>query len=279
MNVTFLSLALSPLFGTTQNIPKLKQYAVLNSAVRSGSSFDRAYLSKEVMTTREDGECPGINTIRNQDGKCECLPGFPFGNPVDGYGCWKCNSECHLNAQCVSPGKCVCLKGYIGDGITTCNVPVPHVKALAPENITSKTEFINVVFETDTNFSAFSGFCRIGTTISLGEIISFDTIQCHVPPSTQSAMSVALSFDNVTWSTERFFLVFTDLDVKKKIVMVWQVWLVIAVVVVGIMIFYATRKRKENVVNQENPDERVAFNPTKPRPGIDDIEDPVIDHV
>lgn len=237
-------------------------------------------VDKDTMESYSRGdafECKGLNTIRNAKGECDCLPGFPYGDPTNAYGCWKCNDECHTNAQCVSPGKCKCIKGYIGDGVHACDIPVPHVKALNPENVTRKSESVNVIFETETNFSAFSGFCRIGTTITLGEVISADTIQCQIPPAKQEVLSVAISFDNTTWSTEKHFLVFTDFDGRKNIVMVWQVWLVIAVAVVAIAIYIATRKHKEAAAVQENPDERVAFNPTKPRPGIDDIEDPVIE--
>ena len=208
----------------------------------------------------EHDECEGQNTIRDKDGNCHCLPDFPFGDPNSKDGCYKCLEQCHEKAICAPPGKCKCIQGLVGDGKTQCNFPTPQVIDVTPKQISKdSSELISVSFTTSSNYTALSGFCKIGNQIQKAiSVTENNVMKCNPPKSTISAQRVSISFDNVTFSEEQFFIELSDAHYKPSIQIVWQVWAVVLMAVIAIVI-YTNFQKSSKETDTFSPEERIGF--------------------
>ena len=105
--------------------------------------------------------CNGPHTRKGSNGLCECVEGFEYGDPFSKYGCYHCNHKCHDDAICSYPGKCVCKNGMIGDGIKTCDIPLPIVTSMSPTLARSVGgETIIVHYYTESNYTQKYGYCK-----------------------------------------------------------------------------------------------------------------------
>ena len=168
-----------------QNLPKINKY----------KDFD---------------ECDGINTLKLANNSCICLSGFIYGDP-NGDGCFKCVNECHFRAKCLFPGQCVCEKGFFGDGIEVCSIPIPILeettmvsfKSSGGENITFK-------IKPNLNFFPFEAFCKFGNLIIKSNNFSNNFIECITPKLNNGVYKSYVSFSNETWSKEMIFIDFFE---------------------------------------------------------------------
>ena len=145
--------------------------------------------------------CPGPNTIRIPIGDCKCKEGFPFGDPYDPKGCWKCADRCNSNAECVYPGKCICKESYFGDGINSCERKIPRIVDYAPSEGKNGT-IVNITFSYPNASSSKSAFCKFGSIPVSATEITESYILCPAPHRKPSTVSLSISFDTLQWSNE-----------------------------------------------------------------------------
>jgi len=226
----------------------------------------------------EKYECDGPNTFMDSNHKCACLDGFPYGDPSSSNGCWKCISQCHVNAVCSYPGKCVCAYGYIGDGTMICMIPKPVVSKVSPSQILLNSSYVvTVSFSVSTNFTAVEGFCRFGKTIVPAEILGKDSAQCLAPKTSSPALRLSFSFDNISWSEEQIYIEYQNQEEKKSIVFVWQVWALAFAIISFVAIFSFCKAEAPIAEKSDKKDERQAFNPLSQRQKFEEVQAPFED--
>ena len=211
------------------------------------------------ISSLESDECEGQNTLKLENGTCVCLPDFPFGNPYSKDGCFKCIDQCHEMAICAPPGKCKCINGLIGDGKTFCSIPNPQIVEVSPKKVQKDSkELVNVEFKTETNYTAIKGYCKFGNTVYEAITVTDNVMKCITPKSSQTALRLSISFDNVTFTEDQIFIEFTDSAQKPSIQIVWQVWAVILLIIICGVIYTNFQKPAKEVDNFL-PEERVGF--------------------
>ena len=137
-------------------------------------------------------------------GRCECEPGYPYGDPNLATGCFKCSQQCAENAFCGYPGKCICNPGFSGDGSKEC-IPLPPVLvSVSPEfAIAYKRLEANITFETDPRADFKVGFLKLRSNIYTCHLLKKGLFNCTIPNVGKSGtVEFHLSFDNQTWSKE-----------------------------------------------------------------------------
>jgi hypothetical protein len=146
-------------------------------------------------------KCPGQNTIRIPIGTCECKQGYPYGDPNDERGCWRCVDECAPGAECAFPGVCACPEGYLGDGKTKCEQITPIIYRYFPrEGIADTTVNISYFYENSTKYTG--AYCRFGS-IPVGTIeLASNYMLCKAPPGKPGIVPLSISFDAAQWSKE-----------------------------------------------------------------------------
>lgn len=216
-------------------------------------------------------ECQGPHTLAKGNGTCVCLPNFPFGNPYSKQGCYTCVDQCNDKALCIFPGKCACINGLVGDGIQNCSIPIPKLTSVDPVKISkSSITYITAEYEIPTNYTTISGFCKIGNTISKAVKITRSGFKCEVKPSDIPIQRVSISFDNNTWTEETFYIQFIDNYAPETFQIVWQIWVFVVIIIVGIYIFLRTQK-VDDKKEEFTKDERQAFTAHG--------KDPIINHI
>ena len=154
-------------------------------------------------------KCPGQNTNRIPIGTCECKSGYPFGDPNDEKGCWRCADKCALNAECVYPGICTCPEGYFGDGKTKCELITPKIISYYPRQGTSDT-IVNISYTYENSSKFTSAFCKFGSIpVSTTEFTS-SYMLCKAPTRKPEIVSLSISFDTVQWSKEDATFIYVD---------------------------------------------------------------------
>lgn len=149
---------------------------------------------------RDYDECEGINTLI-VDGKCQCMPGFPFGDP-NGKGCYKCIDQCNKSAKCVYPGKCECEKGLFGDGITECYIPIPFIIDTPPRDLqTAGNEHYTIRIKPIPKFFPLKAYCKFNDTVVKANSSDSHAIHCITPKLQKGTYFVYASFDNQAYSS------------------------------------------------------------------------------
>lgn len=172
-----------------------------------------------------------MNTYKDKNNTCRCLPGFKYGDPVSKFGCFNCQTECHAKGYCAHPGKCVCQRGLVGDGITRCEIPTPEVTGIYPTKIRKQGyEDIQVTYYLNEPHNPHYIWCKFQNVTVLGELIEQGIVKCTAPPSNEYAVRVSLSFDTQNFSNSDVFIYY---DQESKIEFKIN-WIVIAV---GLIIF------------------------------------------
>ena len=150
--------------------------------------------------TNETSECIGKNTFIDSDGLCACLPNFLFGDPYSENGCFNCNKSCHINGECVDTDICKCKAGYLGDGETVCVPRFPLPLSIIPKNCSIKgNEEIVIELENETK-NVQHIFCKFGTTMVLGVMITNKTLSCVAPIGEKGKVEVKVSDDYNDWN-------------------------------------------------------------------------------
>ena len=166
-------------------------------------------------------ECKGMNTYKDSEFVCRCLPGFPFGDPVSKEGCYRCDTECHSHGYCAYPGVCKCFRGLVGDGVTSCVVPIPQVTGVYP-NLVRAAGYVEarITFFMDEPFTPKMFYCKFGDVPVSGQFLQSGVGRCTVPPSKEYAVRVAISFDGENYSDSDVFLRYEQRE-KEEIVINW----------------------------------------------------------
>ncbi|EAY08702.1 hypothetical protein TVAG_079620 [Trichomonas vaginalis G3] len=193
---------------------------------------------------REFDECDGINTIIVNK-TCQCMPGFPFGDPNSTQGCYKCNDQCNKFAICAFPGRCVCKNGYIGDGVKECIVPVPRLDSSNTSYIFTRggqnTTILTIPYK---NFHPDKAYCKFDDQIVKAHTVTNTTIICSSPPIHEGIIKVFASYDNVTWTDENAFAECSYDGIKVSFSFI-SILIVIGIIIVLIYIYEKHIKPKK----------------------------------
>ena len=187
--------------------------------------------------------CPGPGTFVNGTGGCECSAETPFGDPESETGCWACNPQCDLNAQCVQKNTCVCNEGFIGDGIDICEKPVPNLKSLAPKEgfVVGGTEVDFKIFVNATNYTVTRAFCKFGPVIVDASEMDASHIKCVTHQTKPGKVKVSVGFDAIKWSKESFIFTFKETGVSSFTIIFYIIVVILVLLAVGMIIWYANK--------------------------------------
>lgn len=160
-------------------------------------------LAKQIQGSPNDlmtGEgCSGPNTVKDRFGQCVCQRGSIGDDPIQLRGCWNCSSECHYDAVCMYPGVCQCPNGLVGDGVSSCAIPVPHIRDVVIESAKEATEAV-VWFSIPTDYNPEEVFCRFGNYIVVGTLLDSTHMKCSIVKSLFGKVRLSISFDSLSWS-------------------------------------------------------------------------------
>ena len=148
--------------------------------------------------------CLGPNTVPERPGKCMCKYGF-IGKPetINTTGCWKCDPPCHGSASCVANNTCECKAQLIGDGITHCDPPVPHLISIGkPIKIDGiLKEPVRFPVKVDANgFEPHTAFCKFGDLIAGALLSSSTEIICLTPLDAKGNVKLSVSYNGTAFS-------------------------------------------------------------------------------
>lgn len=215
------------------------------------------------------GECEGKNTYKDKRGICHCRESYPYGDPESKEGCFFCYPPCRENSVCVYPGRCECAPGYTREDSDLCHLPTPVMLSMTPRKVLTHTATpVTINYNLPINTTVLEVFCRFGDEIVIGNNIDVGVVNCTYPKDEGGVSKVAISLDKVHWSYEIFFLEYTKIEDNPVVVIVWQVWILLALIIVGVLggaflLFF--KKEKGNV----DPSEITIF---KPLSDLVDIE-------
>ena len=208
------------------------------SGTYSEELYDMYYeeMREQNRVNKRKLHCIHRNTRYNEElEQCECFPGFPYGDPESKPGCWRCENVCHQNAVCRYPGRCVCPRGYHGDGISRCdkitlnllNINQTVGKASGNDSVLLKYEYKN-------GRKTKAMFCRFGSTYVQAESFTESTILCKTPHLMPGTYKVAISYNGDMWSKSNFTFKFVDDDEYDNVVLIIAI---IAFVFISIIVF------------------------------------------
>ena len=202
--------------------------------------------------------CPGPGTFVNGTGGCECSAETPFGDPESAVGCWSCNPQCDLNAQCVGPNKCICNEGYIGDGIDFCEKPVPILKRISPKEgpADGGTPIELSISVNATNYTVTKAFCRFGPIIVNAVQMNSSLIKCITTKEKPGNVQVSVGFDAIRWSNQQFTYVFQQNSTPPNEVFFYCFLALTVILLISISAWYYTKQSKFG----ENQDEILPLN-------------------
>ncbi|OHT00790.1 hypothetical protein TRFO_07770 [Tritrichomonas foetus] len=127
-----------------------------------------------------------------------CEEGYISDKGIAQKGCWKCEQKClKREAFCAYPGKCVCHRGLLGDGINDCYHPIPTIV-----NVTNPptSNFIWVNFtDVDPQYQIREAFCKFNYTIVLASLDN-GLLKCGLSIDAKDNRFVQISFDFFNWS-------------------------------------------------------------------------------
>lgn len=187
--------------------------------------------------------CLGNNTELFITGECVCVSGFPYGNPEDEKGCWKCNS-CSSYAECHYPGKCVCQDGWEGNGIN-CNPIVPTIIIM---RVIKKKNLANVTFtSTEAHYPGDIAYCKFGQVVISGVVVYRGIVQCPIPQQPPGKVPFMISFDSIRWSKEDIIYQYTS---SYNIIVTVVILVIVSIIIyiifrIFVEIFFALQKPKQ----------------------------------
>ena len=215
-------------------------------------------LQKDELTTNKKTKCPNPGTFVNGTGGCECSAETPFGDPYSTIGCWNCNPQCDLNAQCVAKNKCICNEGFIGDGIDFCEKPVPKLLKTTPkEGTVLGGTVVDFIISVDAvNYTVVKAYCRFGPVITDAIQINTTNIKCLTPQSREGTVLASVSFDAVKWSTQKSEFTYKKYETSNFVVFFYS-FLILMLSLIATMSAWIMHKKKQF---GENPDEILPLN-------------------
>ena len=103
-------------------------------------------------------------------------------------------SQCHRSALLID-GKCICMNGLIGDGISNCEYPSPRIISLSRRSINALWATKVIVKFRNTTFLPQGAYCLVGNSVIQGILINDDEVMCSIPPEYTGVKKLCLSFD------------------------------------------------------------------------------------
>ena len=204
----------------------------------------------DIKYDNNNNSCPGPNSIRLPIGICQCRNGFPFGDPNDSKGCWKCQDKCDSNAECVYPGKCVCKESYFGDGIKTCEMKIPKILSYTPSEGKNGT-IVNISYSYPNSLVYKYAFCKFGSIPVNSIELTDNYMLCSSPQKNPSTVTLSISFDAIHWSSEDAY--FTYLEERDSFRFVQFFLLSIAITLSSIF----SIDKIHNYLHKKNDDESI----------------------
>lgn len=202
-------------------------------------------------------ECISLHTHFNKsNSECVCDKGYTSTDPKL-LGCWKCNTTCHEDATCSSPGICTCNSGFFGDGIQQCNAKVFEISEIEPkECIVSEGCTINVFFKND-GLPFQKAYCKFDESIVAASTITQNSFICSVPPSFSKKLELRISLNKNDWSSIPFIV--KVVPVSKKLFGTILYLVVLFITILTMFFFY----RKNKITNEIKEPNLAAFNEEK----------------
>lgn len=180
-----------------------------------------------IVPIYSSNKCSMPNTEVLTNGKCSCIDGFTTDSELfQSLGCWKCANKCHPISKCEHPGICRCISGFVGDGISHCQTPIPILKKLSKRELLSNGETILTISFVDgdainnsTNkFTPSHFYCQLGHTILKATYFNQTEVQCQIPKPLKGDLVLSISYDSYHWSNEELLVKFDNAGNTKEII-------------------------------------------------------------
>lgn len=202
--------------------------------------------------------CTARNTELGPDGNCRCVDGYPDGDPSLSRGCFKCASQCPYKASCVYPGKCRCVPGYNGNGLSNCTAITPEIEKITPDYVIGSSNLaITVNYEFKPDYQHESIYCIYADTVVEGIIKKAGTALCPIPNLPPQVVAFNISFDNISWSST--LINFTYIEKPSKIIGRLFLFLSLVMIVSGLYLI-------QDVMRKKKPEESEELDPIFDKP-------------
>jgi hypothetical protein len=147
-------------------------------------------------------DCHAPNTFWDIfTGECICLPGFQTTedhNKSD--GCWRCNETCHPLAICAFPGVCQCDGKFMGNGLTSCTSPIPHLLGASGKSfLRDGSVLLSFRYSSPKKFTPREMFCKFGAKIIKSTNFTDQDVICRIPRVPPGKYIFFISFDSFHW--------------------------------------------------------------------------------
>ena len=130
----------------------------------------------------------------------------------------KCE-QCADDADCVN-GKCVCKKGFEGDGINECSPIIPDLVSIEPTSGGStggQTVIIKLAEEIVNDNNHHSLFIKFGTVVARATSLNSTQIKCVTPPHAPDVCEIMVSGDLKKWKKSNIkYEYIAEENMKKK---------------------------------------------------------------
>jgi hypothetical protein len=190
--------------------------------------------------------CDKPHTLKSADGFCVCEEGFQ-GADAALEGCWKCNQTCHALGVCRKDGECVCQTGYVGDGVTECEVQVPILAETRPIKCVAGNCVLNISFTNRGAVTGLAGYCKFDNILVQSENVYSDGYMvCYLPHTPEKKVKMTISFDSRHFSKQYVTVLVSDPDMDQEVFLVF-VLLGSVIFVIGIAIFRTFQAKKRGV--------------------------------
>lgn len=147
--------------------------------------------------------CRGKHIIITTNRQCKCMEQYPFGDPYSDEGCFSCNPVCHPDALCVSPDKCKCKAGFLGDGVYNCTKPIPELLSMDRQTcIAGGEDLLLLKVGSPENFTPPTAFCNFGPRIVEAVTFNASYFACKCPDMLPAETHARVSYDGDLWSLE-----------------------------------------------------------------------------
>lgn len=199
----------------TTPVPEETRANPLNTEKQVITFNGRKITIQELRNTlsRSNTDCPYPNT-RGYVGystACDCLEGYERDYPIKDRGCWTCNQTCHIHAICEYPGICRCRHGWVGDGISSCEIPLIELASITPLNSSDTLPLtLSVTFHAANDFVPLHAYCKFNGQHVVSGLMEpqKQTIKCLIPTQVKVGIAkVAISADGQTFTNDREFQV------------------------------------------------------------------------
>lgn len=244
MLILFVTLILSNSNNFTNEIEEIfdDDFNETNDDMLNGSlNYHNYFDDGDLNFSYEAINCSNPHSHKNEYGYCDCDDGYS-GDPESSRGCYKCSQNCTTYAECVYPGVCECMYGYIGNGTVKCELAIPKIVSLSPNfAYLSDNIIVNVSYSYPFH-KPYSAYCKFGDYSLLAESITENLLICRAPHKHPQKIPVSISFDGIHYSK-----VAVDFEYRSPFSFVSVLYLstiyIVLIAVITLCLFVLLRKR------------------------------------